>query len=237
MRSDFDEFAAAKLAEGASLTRVSIQLRALREFWHFLTKVEELPLINPVPAINLGGTPKPKPTLTEDVLKNIIANLKKQTEVMAFYLVVGCGVRPSDLSKLRWKHVDLHRGLIGLMTSTKYGSTHIAYIPSRLLPLFEAQKSRPEDRVCKEVPYKFLKEQGTTLSELFQTHVYLVGLFDKNDVLGALERLGEKLPVHERWLLRKEQVQSPQQQLEKRLSLDPSQMAPGLLPQPEYTDL
>lgn len=86
-------------------------------------------------------------SITEHEREHILKVCKTHRAGLLLMIILNCGLRPSEVARLKWKDVDLKNNLIIVTGKTKTrASKRSVPIPNSLLPLLK--KGNPFDFVC-----------------------------------------------------------------------------------------
>jgi site-specific recombinase XerD len=133
-RSDVDRFKVARTADLAPVS-VNIQLRTLRAAFNFAVRWEMI-LVNPFARVQQIRIPEQPPAYLTFEQFNTLCTLMDDHWVRDIVIfAVSTGMRRSELLNLEWRHVDLHRRIVQV-TSTSTFKTKAG--KQRTIPLNES---------------------------------------------------------------------------------------------------
>lgn len=149
--------------EGMSLSHVS-KLRAyMRQMFRKAAKQRLIPL-DPAADLELPkAADKKRRSLTDEERKAVLATAETNPAGLWVKTMLYCGLRPGETIALRWRDVDLKKGVINVSQALESGSpdtikapksaagVRTVPIPSAVIADFKARKGGPDDYVFTQV--------------------------------------------------------------------------------------
>ena len=160
------------------LATLGAALTAAVRLWHWL------------PASPLAQVHKPTVSnartrfLTEDELRRLLTACRESTSpdvLLAVMLAISTGARQGEILNLRWRDLDLERGIIhlraGLETTTKGGSRGVA-LTAEVAPLLRERAAAGVDPAALVFPSRVTRSHPIDLRKPFETALERAGITD-----------------------------------------------------------
>lgn len=160
------------------LASLAAALTAAVRLWHWL------------PASPLAQVHKPTVSnertrfLTEDELARLLTACRESTSpdlLLAVMLAISTGARQGEILNLRWRDLDLERGIItlraGIETTTKGGSRGVA-LAAEVAPLLRDRAAAGVDPAALVFPSRVTRRHPIDLRKPFETALARAGITD-----------------------------------------------------------
>jgi len=144
---EVDSFVEGQHEQGLAATTINRRLNAIKHFFDYLVSEMELLTNNPVkPSHHLRiGRPLPK-KLSQAEVKQLFSNINNQMDRALFLLMLRCGLRVSEVAKLKVSDIDWEQQALLINQGKGRKDRRLYLSPDVVISLKECLENRPSQK-------------------------------------------------------------------------------------------